>query len=109
MRSWATAAAAGGHGQVGARGAGGVGPKVKGRDRIGSSSSQKRDREGEEELFQPYHTRNQVRKQRKVAYGCSQVSVESRAFLMLVINIIGNFCNKSKFFGNKSKFLGNKS
>ena len=38
----------------------------------------------------------------------NQPSVESRAFFILVINIVGNFWQLTKHFGNKTKFFGKK-
>ena len=92
MRSWAAAAAAAGvaSGQALGGASGGVRPKVQSRDRIGSSSSQKRDREGEEQPFQQYQSRNQVRKQRKVAYGSSKVNVEEEGSAAPVEFYVGN-------------------
>ena len=88
----AAASSAGGSAQRQGAVSGGV---VHNRDRLGSTNSQKREREELEEAFQQYQTRNQARKQRKVAYGCSQVNIEEEGAAAPVEYYVGNTTNRA--------------
>ena len=99
MKSWAEAATSSAsfpplsnHGH-GVQGVGGRGDKVYARRRLDSTASQKRAREEEEQQFDQfklYQSRNQVRKQRKVAFGSSQVNIEEEGSAAPVDFYIGN-------------------
>ena len=69
-----------------------IGDRVLGRRRLESTASQKRTREETEQFdqFKEYQTRNQARRQRKIAYGCSQVNVEDAGSAAPVEFYVGN-------------------
>ena len=76
VRTWAEAAGAPGSGAPPPHGQQTGREIAQARRRLGSTSSQQKRSREEEEAFQQFQTRNQARRQRKVAYGCSQVSIE---------------------------------